>query len=304
MTSQGMAAWTVQRMGSPEQRAAYLSRLAGGQLAAVAFSEPGAGSDLSAMQTRIRRGARRSRHRRPEGLDDRAPPATPISSSWPGGFEDGTGAAVMVPTDAPGVTIRPVAGPSGCRAAGHADVHLDLVRLPCSDALLGGGGQPLSLLCTTALAYGRMSVAWGCVGILRGCLAAAVEHASHAGSSSSASRSPSTSSWPGTWPGSTARSRRRPGPANTPAGAGPPAPRTWLCPRCSQSTSAPAPRRAAPPPRPRSPARPGPWTATWWTARTGTQKLMEIIEGTSNEISQLMLAKHVVATRCVEQAFA
>ena len=30
MTSQGMAAWTVQRLGDTAQRAAYLPRLAGG----------------------------------------------------------------------------------------------------------------------------------------------------------------------------------------------------------------------------------------------------------------------------------
>jgi len=39
------------------------------------------------------------------------------------------------------------------------------------------GGQALSLLFTTALSYGRMSVAWGCVGITRACLNAATTHA-------------------------------------------------------------------------------------------------------------------------------
>jgi methoxymalonate biosynthesis protein len=39
MTSQGMAAWTVQRFGDREQRRRYLSFMTVGQLAAVAFSE-------------------------------------------------------------------------------------------------------------------------------------------------------------------------------------------------------------------------------------------------------------------------
>jgi methoxymalonate biosynthesis protein len=64
----------------------------------------------------------------------------------------------------------------GCRAAGHSHVRLDGVRLPAS-CVLGGGGQALSLLFTTALSYGRMSVAWGCVGIVRACLSAAASHA-------------------------------------------------------------------------------------------------------------------------------
>ncbi|WP_344331396.1 acyl-CoA dehydrogenase family protein, partial [Kitasatospora putterlickiae] len=37
MTSQGMAAWTIQRLGTAEQSAAHLPRLTGGGLAAVGF---------------------------------------------------------------------------------------------------------------------------------------------------------------------------------------------------------------------------------------------------------------------------
>src|SRR5947209_7016178 len=53
MTSQGMAAWSIERLGTPDQRAAWLPKLAGGELAAVAFSEPPAGSDLSAIATTV-----------------------------------------------------------------------------------------------------------------------------------------------------------------------------------------------------------------------------------------------------------
>ncbi|MEU5401631.1 acyl-CoA dehydrogenase family protein [Streptomyces sp. NPDC005963] len=173
MTSQGMAAWTVQRLGTPEQLAAYLPRLTGGELAAVGFSEPGAGSDLAAMATTVRR----------DGdsivVDGQKKWVTAAHYAdllvVMGRYQDGA-AAVVVPADAPGVRVERIADPLGCRAAGHADVHLDGVRLP-ADSVLGGYGLPLSLLVTTALAYGRMSVAWGCVGILRACLAAATAHA-------------------------------------------------------------------------------------------------------------------------------
>jgi len=53
MTSQGMAAWAIQRFGRRDQRQNYLAGLTSGQLAAVAFSEPAAGSDLSATETKI-----------------------------------------------------------------------------------------------------------------------------------------------------------------------------------------------------------------------------------------------------------
>lgn len=173
MTSQGIAAWVVHRLGDPDQHKEHLPRLTGGELAAVAFSEAGAGSDLSAMTTRIEAG------------DDHV--VVSGSKVWVTGavYADlllvfgryGDGAAVaLVPTAAPGVAVRRLPDPLGCRAAGHADVRLDRVRVP-ADRLLGGAGMPLPWLVTSALAHGRLSVAWGCVGILRCCLAAAARHA-------------------------------------------------------------------------------------------------------------------------------
>ncbi|MFG2698716.1 acyl-CoA dehydrogenase family protein [Kitasatospora sp. NPDC048407] len=173
MTSQGMAAWTIQRLGTAEQSAVHLPRLTGGELAAVGFSEPGAGSDLSAMTTTVRRDGDTvvvDGHKKWVTAAHYADLLVIV-----GRYEDGA-VAVVVPADAPGVRIERIADPLGCRAAGHADVHLDGVRLP-ADAVLGGHGLPPALLVTTALAYGRMSVAWGCVGILRACLAAAASHA-------------------------------------------------------------------------------------------------------------------------------
>ncbi len=173
MTSGGMAAWTVERLGDRAQSAELLPRLASGDTAAVAFSEPQAGSDLSAIETTVT-------------LDGDTLVLTG-RKKWVTAAEYADlflvvarmgeeGAVVVVPRTAPGVRLRRVTDPLGCRAAGHADLRLDEVRLPLS-SLLGGGRQPLSLLVTTALAYGRLSVAWGCVGILRACVTAAVEHA-------------------------------------------------------------------------------------------------------------------------------
>jgi methoxymalonate biosynthesis protein len=172
MTSQGMAAWILQQWGGREQQATWLPRLAGGELAGVAFSEPAAGSDLSAMRTRLY----------PEGdtvvVDG--------EKSWVTAAEyadllvvvgavAGGAAVAVVPTSVPGVHREPVPDPLGCRAAGHAHVRLETVRLPADH--LVATDVPLGLLVTSALTYGRLSVAWGCVGILRACLAAATRHA-------------------------------------------------------------------------------------------------------------------------------
>ncbi|MCX4679650.1 acyl-CoA/acyl-ACP dehydrogenase [Streptomyces sp. NBC_01433] len=173
MTSQGMAAWTVERLGDPAQAADLLPRLASGVTAAVAFSEPQAGSDLSAIATTVTVDGDAlvlTGHKKWVTAADYADLFLVVARM---GEE---GAVVVVDRAAPGVQVRRVADPLGCRAAGHAEVRFDEVRLPIG-SLLGGGRQPLSLLVTTALAYGRISVAWGCVGILRACAAAAVDHA-------------------------------------------------------------------------------------------------------------------------------
>ncbi|MBT2370333.1 acyl-CoA dehydrogenase family protein [Streptomyces sp. ISL-10] len=173
MTSQQMGAWTISRLGDRTQREHYLSRLTGGELVAVAFSEPDAGSDLSAMSTLIR--------------EDGDTLVVDGVKTWItasvyadllvvfGRYGDG-GAAVIIPATSPGVRRDPARSPMGCRAAGHATVTLDAVRVPRTN-LLGAAGQSLAMLTTIALTCGRLSVAWGCVGILRACLAAATAHA-------------------------------------------------------------------------------------------------------------------------------
>lgn len=174
MTSQQMVAGTIERLATEEQLATYLPRLTGGSVAAAAFSEPGAGSDLSGMTTEIRRDG-------DEVVIDGTKKwiTTALYADLLlvfGRYGEGA-AAVVVPTDTPGVTLTPAAQrPFGCRAAGHADVRLSEVRVP-ADALLGGTGLPLPFLVTAALAHGRLSVAWGCVGILRSCRAEAARHA-------------------------------------------------------------------------------------------------------------------------------
>jgi alkylation response protein AidB-like acyl-CoA dehydrogenase len=173
MTSQGMAAWTIQRFGDLDQRARYLAELTSGRLAAIAFSEPGAGSDLSAVQTEI---SSDGGHVVLSGQKMWVTGARYADYLLVLGRYAGGAAFAVVPASAPGVQVETIADPLGCRAAGHAHVRLEGVRLPAA-CLLGGGGQALPLLFTTALCYGRLSVAWGCAGIVRACLAAAVAHA-------------------------------------------------------------------------------------------------------------------------------
>jgi methoxymalonate biosynthesis protein len=173
MTSQGMAGWTIQRMADARQREELLPQLASGRRAAVAFSEPDAGSDLAAITTELRVDGDRA------VLDGRKKWITAAAYAdlvLVVARQGDDAAVVVVPTDAPGLAVRRIPDPLGCRAAGHADLEFDGVEVPGSH-VLGGGRQPLTMVITAALAYGRMSVAWGCVGILRACLAAVSGHA-------------------------------------------------------------------------------------------------------------------------------
>ncbi|WP_194910928.1 acyl-CoA dehydrogenase family protein [Catenulispora rubra] len=178
MTSQGMAAWTIQRFGDQSQRAAYLPRLTGGEIAAVCFSEPQAGSDLSAISTEITEVIEVTEQGDELVLTGEKVWATAAA------YADllvviakfgQSAAAVVVPASAEGVTVTRIPATTGCRAAGHSDVRLDSVRLP-RQALLAGSRLPVTMLVTMALTYGRLSVAWGSVGMLRACLASCGEH--------------------------------------------------------------------------------------------------------------------------------
>lgn len=173
MTSQGMAAWAISRWGAESHRAELLPSLVSGGLAAVAFSEPQAGSDLSAIRTEITA--------EPGGAVVTGEKVWVTGAAYAdlvvvlGRHGDGT-ALVVVPTNAPGVHIDPCANPVGCRAAGHANIGFDHAVVD-ERFLLPGAGAPLGILVQSVLSAGRLSVAWGCLGMIRSCLRAAVRHA-------------------------------------------------------------------------------------------------------------------------------
>lgn len=130
----------ISENGSAEQKAALLPRLARGELFfAYGLSEPDVGGDLSAVTTRARRegdeivvsGAKRWC----TGADFsdyiyclvRSDPEAPARRGL---------SFVLIPTDAPGVTLNPI-DHVNLRYTLSSDVFLDEVRLPVS-AIVGG----------------------------------------------------------------------------------------------------------------------------------------------------------------------
>jgi alkylation response protein AidB-like acyl-CoA dehydrogenase len=171
---QNLVAHTIQRWGDPDQRARWLPKLATGEVkAAFCLTEPEVGSDGASVETSVR-------------ASDNGWVVDGTKLWVTGGriadlflvigrHADGP-VATLVERDAPGVTVDPVTGQLGLRAAMLADVRLADVVVPHA-ALLGRPGFGWSHVAATALDHGRHSVAWGCVGICRSCVEVAADYA-------------------------------------------------------------------------------------------------------------------------------
>ncbi|EWC63882.1 Butyryl-CoA dehydrogenase [Actinokineospora spheciospongiae] len=167
VTVQGMVAAAVLRWGDRGQRAAWLPALAGGdRLAAFAATETGAGTDLSAVDTEISAtpGGLRVRGRKVWVTFGQSADVFLVLARSGGGLR-----TALVEADRPGVTVEPVTGQLGMRAARIANVRFDDVTIPAANAI-APPGYGLSHVAGTALDHGRFTVAWGCVGIAESCL--------------------------------------------------------------------------------------------------------------------------------------
>ena len=174
ITVQSMVADAIAHRGTAQQRDTWLPPLAGGTaLAALAATEEDAGSDLAAVRTRI--------EPCPGGLRITG---RKLWVTFGGlatvflvlGRSDAGPTAVLVPRDTPGVTVHPIRGQLGLRAAMLADLDLDAVVVPAENQL-SRAGAGLTHVVAAALDHGRFSVAWGCVGMAQACLDLSARHA-------------------------------------------------------------------------------------------------------------------------------
>ncbi len=169
---QGIGSFALATAGSQESKAAWLPRVATGEvLAALALTEPEAGSDLKGLTTTAtRRG------------DDVVLTGhkTFISNAGAAGFytvlakEEGVGlSAFLVAADLPGVSTAPA--PTLIAPHVLGDVRLDAVVVPGS-ARIGDPGKGLGPVLAT-LAVFRISVAGAAVGLAQTALEEATRHA-------------------------------------------------------------------------------------------------------------------------------
>jgi alkylation response protein AidB-like acyl-CoA dehydrogenase len=142
---------TIMEYGTPEQKARYLPKIASSEeVWAQGWSEPNAGSDMAAIQTTA---VRDGDHYVVNGQKTWA--SRGAFADWLFGLfrtdpesERHRGLSfVLVPLDAPGVTVRPIAQLDG--ETGFAEVFLDDARVPVANRL-GEEGQGWKVAMATA----------------------------------------------------------------------------------------------------------------------------------------------------------
>jgi butyryl-CoA dehydrogenase len=174
--SNGLFGKSVARWGTAEQRSRLLPRLASGEaLGCYALTEPGAGSDPGALETRAERAGDEwvlSGQKIFITLGSWATNALVFARTGEAGPRGIT--CFVVPTDASGFEAHPIKGKLGLRAQDTSELFLDAVRVPAENVLgeLGGGFK----VAMSALDHGRISLAAGCVGIAQGCLDASIAY--------------------------------------------------------------------------------------------------------------------------------
>ncbi|MET7418440.1 acyl-CoA dehydrogenase family protein [Dactylosporangium sp. NPDC005555] len=175
--SLGLVAKSINGYGTPEQKAAWLPRLCGGDaLGCFALTEPGTGSDAGALTTRATRvdgGWRLDGAKMFITNGTWARVALVFARTGEPGPKGVS--AFLVPTDTAGLHVEEIHGKLGLRGQATAALTFEGVTVG-DDALLGDLGQGFRIA-MSALAKGRMSLAAGCVGIIQGCLDAAVAYA-------------------------------------------------------------------------------------------------------------------------------
>ncbi|WP_431309146.1 acyl-CoA dehydrogenase family protein [Gordonia prachuapensis] len=166
-TNNGIAGQVLVGFGTDEQKSAWLSRIASGEVvASFALTEPGAGSDPAGLRTKAVRDGSDWVISGEKRFITNAPLADlfVVFARTRPKDEQGTGIAVfLVPADAPGVTVGAKDRKMGQEGAWTSDVYFDEVRVP-AEAVVGGSEDVGYRAAMTSLARGRVHIAALAVG--------------------------------------------------------------------------------------------------------------------------------------------
>ncbi len=181
-TNVGIGSQGLVMAGTPEQKAAWLPRIASGAIVtSFALTEPDVGSDSGSVKTRAVRakdanGAdiyRLSGTKRYITNADRAQLFTVMARTGDAPGARGV-SAFLVPRDLPGVTIGEPEKKMGQKGAKVADVHFDDVPVPVANRL-GAEGEGFKIA-MRVLDRGRLHIAAVCVGVAERLIADSVAY--------------------------------------------------------------------------------------------------------------------------------
>jgi hypothetical protein len=168
----------ILKFGSDGQKSRFLGPLARGEaLGCFCLTEPGAGSDASAIRTRARRDGN---HWVVEGTKqfitsgENADVAIVFAVTDPARGKKGI-SAFIVPTDTPGWSVARLEHKLGQRASDTAQIRLDSLRLT-PDLMLGEEGEGYRIALAN-LEGGRIGIAAQAVGMARAAYEAALGYA-------------------------------------------------------------------------------------------------------------------------------
>jgi len=163
--------------GTPSQQSAYFSRLAAGQFASFALTEPSAGSDVAALRTQARRVDGGYRLTGSKIWISNASLASFMVVFAKTDMDAGHRgiSAFVVERDAPGLSVGEPLGKLGQRAAPACEVFFDSVFVPESSRL-GQEGEGFSIAMRTFDRSRPMAAAFA-LGVMQRCLDEALAYA-------------------------------------------------------------------------------------------------------------------------------
>jgi butyryl-CoA dehydrogenase len=181
----GLGINPILTFGSAAQKERWLPDLVAGQaLAGFGLTEPGAGSDAGATQTRaelvddtwVLNGAKQFITNSGSALTSCVTvTARSGLTTTADGEERAEISAFIVPADAPGFTAEPAYDKLGWHASDTHPITLDHVRVP-EDSMLGERGRGYAQFLAT-LDDGRIAIASLAVGCIQACLDACLQYA-------------------------------------------------------------------------------------------------------------------------------
>ncbi|MEH1807649.1 acyl-CoA dehydrogenase family protein [Nostoc sp.] len=173
LTVHNMVAYALCKWGNKSQKEYWLPKFASGEIiAAFALSEPNVGSDAKSVETTaILAGDAYILNGQKKWIT-----YGQIADVFlVFGKCEGKPTAFLVEKNSPGLSVKAMSGILGVRASMSAELLFNNCHVSLEN-LVGKLGFGFSYIASSALDYGRYSVASGCVGIAQACLEACIKY--------------------------------------------------------------------------------------------------------------------------------